>query len=112
MTFKKAEKEIVKAIVKYEGQAKSLAEVLNMSRLLEKKGIAIVQYGDKNLVFLKKEMYGDGFEYQGLGNVAELLSLIDTLVKKKYIMMIPVCESNTLVIGARNRNGRNPMLFP
>ena len=50
MTFKKTEKEIIKAIIKYEGQAKSLAEVLNKSKLLEKKGIGIVQYGGKNII--------------------------------------------------------------
>ena len=35
MTFKKTEKEIIKAIVKYDGKAKSLAEVFNKSKLLE-----------------------------------------------------------------------------
>lgn len=100
MTFKKTEKEIIKAIVKYDGKAKSLAEVFNMSKLLEKKGIGIVQYGGKNMVFLRKDLYDDVFHNDGLGYIAELLSLIDTLIKQKYLVMIPFCTEDTLVIGA------------
>lgn len=51
MTFKKTEKEIIKAIAKYGDNEKSLAEVLHQSKLLEKRGLAIVhennQYYDK-----------------------------------------------------------------
>lgn len=108
MTFKNTEKEIIKAIVKYEGQAKSLAEVLNKSKLLEKKGIGIVQYGGKNMIFLKKEVYDDWFHNDGLGYVAELLSLIDTLAKRKYIVLIPFCTNHTLVIGTENAKWLKP----
>ena len=100
MTFKKTEKEIIKAIVKYDGKAKSLAEVFNKSKLLEKKGIGIVQHGGKNMVFLRKDLYDDWFHNDGLGYIAELLSLIDTLVKQKYLVMIPFNTEDTLVIGA------------
>ena len=100
MTFKKTEKEIIKAIVEYDGKAKSLAEVFNKSKLLEKKGIGIVQYGGKNMVFLRKDLYDDWFHNDGLGYIAELLSLIDTLVKQKYLVLIPFCMESTLVIGA------------
>ena len=108
MTFKKTEKEIIKAIVKYDGKAKSLAEVFNKSQLLEKKGIGIVQYGGKNMVFLRKDLYDDWFHNDGLGYIAELLSLIDTLIKQKYLVMIPFCTEGTLVIGAEESRWLKP----
>ena len=56
MVFKCTEKEFISALIKYEGKAKSLAEVLNKSKLLEKRGIGIVQNGEKNIIFLKKRI--------------------------------------------------------
>lgn len=111
MTFKKTEKEIIKAIVKYDGKAKSLAEVFNKSQLLEKKGIGIVQYGGKNMVFLRKDLYDDWFHNDGLGYIAELLSLIDTLIKQKYLVMIPFCTEETLVIGAQESRWLKPEII-
>jgi len=108
MTFKKTEKEIIKAIVKYDGKAKSLAEVLNKSKLLEKKGIGIVQYSGKNMVFLRMDLYNDWFHNDGLGYIAELLSLIDTLIKQKYLVMIPFCTDSTLVIGTEKSRWLKP----
>lgn len=108
MTFKKTEKEIIKAIVKYGDKAKSLAEVLNKSKLLEKRGIGIVQHGGKNMIFLRKDLYDDWFHNDGLGYIAELLSLIDTLVKQKFLVMIPFCSENTLVIGAEESRRLKP----
>lgn len=100
MTYKKTEKEIIKAIVKYKGKERTLAKVLNESKLLEKRGIGIVQHGEKNMIFLKNTMFDDDTETNGLGYVAELLSLTDTLIKQKYLVMIPFCTEDTLVIGA------------
>ena len=111
MTFKKTEKEIIKAIVKYDGKAKSLAEVFNKSKLLEKKGIGIVQYGGKNMVFLRKDLYDDWFHNDGLGYIAELLSLIDTLIKQKYLVMIPFCTESKLVIGAEESRWLKPEII-
>lgn len=54
---------------------------------------------------MRKDLYNDWFHNDGLGYVVELLSLIDTLIKKKYIIMIPFCIDNTLVIGAENALG-------
>ena len=55
MNFKKTEKEIIKAIVKYGGEVKSLVDVLNRSQLLEKRGIAIVPQNSLiNYIFLHK----------------------------------------------------------
>lgn len=42
MTFKNTEKEIIKAIVKYGDKMNSMAQVINESQLLEKRGIVIV----------------------------------------------------------------------
>lgn len=106
--WKESEKEIVKAIVKYDGKAKSLAEVLNKSKLMEKRGVGIVQYGGNNMFFLKKNFYDDWFHNDGLGYIAELLSLIDTLIKQKYLVMIPFCTENTLVIGAEESRWLKP----
>ena len=52
MNFKKTEKEIIKAIVKYGGEVKSLVDVLNESQILEKRGIAILPHND---LWKKKE---------------------------------------------------------
>lgn len=49
MILNHTEKEFISAITTYEGKAKSLAEVLNKSKLLERRGIGIVQYGGKNI---------------------------------------------------------------
>ena len=111
MTFKRTEKEIIKAIVKYDGKAKSLAEVFNKSKLLEKRGIGIVQDGGKNMVFLRKDLYDDWFHNDGLGYIAELISLIDTLIKQKYLVMIPFCTEGTLVIGAEESRWLKPEII-
>lgn len=100
MVFNRTEKEFINAIIAYNGKAKSIADVLNRSGLLEKRGIGIVQHGGMNIIFLKKDMYDDWFHSDGLGYVVELLSLIDTLVKKKHIIMIPFCTDNILMVGA------------
>lgn len=108
MTYKKTEKEIIKAIVQYDGKAKSLAEVLNKSKLLEKRGIGIVEYGGNNIIFLDKDRYDDWEDSEGMGYVAELLSLINTLIKQKHLVMIPFCTDDTLVIGAEESKWSRP----
>lgn len=100
MNLNKADKEFIRAIVKYDGKAQSLADVLNKSRLLEKRGIGIVHHCGKNIIFLRKDIYEEWFDRNGLGYVAGLLSLIDTLIKKKYITMIPFITDDIIVIGA------------
>lgn len=54
MNLNKADKEFIRAIVKYDGKAQSLADVLNKSRLLEKRGIGIVQHYDKISYFCER----------------------------------------------------------
>lgn len=101
MNLNKADKEFIRAIVKYDGKAQSLADVLNKSRLLEKRGIGIVHHCGKNIIFLRKDIYEEWFDRNVLGYVVGLLSLIDTLIKKKYITMIPFVTDDILVIGAK-----------
>lgn len=101
MNLNKTDKEFIRAIVEYDGKAQSLADVLNNSRLLEKRGIGIVRHCGKNIIFLRKDIYEEWFDRNGLGYVAGLLSIIDTLIKKKYIMMIPFVTDDILVIGAK-----------
>lgn len=101
MNLNKTDKEFIRAIIKYDGKAQSLADVLNKSRLLEKRGIGIVQHYDKNIIFLRKDIYEEWFDRNGLGYVEELLSLIDTLIKEKYIKLVSSVTDNILVVGAK-----------
>lgn len=108
MNLNKTDKEFIRAIVKYDGKAQSLADILNKSRLLEKRGIGIVQHCGKNIIFLRKDIYEEWFDRNGLGYVVGLLSLIDTLIKKKYITMIPFVTDDILVIGAKESKWLRP----
>ena len=79
MTFKKTEKEIIRTIVKYGGEVKSLAGLINKSHLLEKKGIAIIP-DTTNRIFLKKSKYKEHDCKEPLGYIAEIVSLINYLI--------------------------------
>ena len=63
------------------------------------------------MVFLRKDLYDDWFHNDGLGYIAELLSLIDTLIKQKYLVMIPFCTEGTLVIGAEESRWLKPEII-
>lgn len=99
MTFKKTEKEIIKAIVKYGNNEKSLAEVLHQSKLLEKKGIAIIDANNKYYVFLDKEHYDDEETNKAFGYISELMSLVDMLIERRLIVLIPFGDSYCKCIG-------------
>ena len=109
--WKESEKEIIRAIVKYDGEEKSLAKVFNKSKLLENRGLAIVQNGGENIIFLRNDMYDAPDNSRGLGYVAELMSLTDTLIKRKLIVMIPFCTDSTLVIGAEESKWLEPEII-
>lgn len=109
--WKESEKEIIRAIVKYDGEEKSLAKVLNKSKLLENRGLAIVQYGGENIIFLRNDMYDAPDNSRGLAYIAELMSLTDTLIKRKLIVMVPFCTDNTLVIGAEDSKWLAPEII-
>lgn len=98
MTFKKTEKEIIKTIVKYGGDVKSLADVINKSHLLEKRGIAIIP-DNKNLIYLKKTLYQDWDDKETFGYIADFVSLINYLIDNRLIVTIPFRNTQPLVIG-------------
>lgn len=98
MTFKKTEKEIIKTIVKYGGDVKSLADVINKSHLLEKRGIAIIP-NNRNLIYLKKTMYQDWDDKEAFGYIADFVSLISYLIDNRLIVTIPFRNTQPLVIG-------------
>jgi len=103
MTFKKTEKEIIKAIVKYGGEVKSLVDVLNESKILEKRGIVIMPYDNRCYIFLHKDKFSESDidEKRGLGYVTELVSLIHLLIKERLIVIIPARDCPSPVIGKR-----------
>lgn len=101
MKFKKTEKEIIKTIVKYGGDVKSLADVINESHLLEKRGIAFATDGRNGTIFLKKNQY-DYDDKEPLGYIADLVSLINMLIESRYLVIIPLESSPELIIGRKN----------
>lgn len=110
MTFKKTEKEIIKTIVKYGGDVKSLAEVINKSELLEKRGIAFATDGGNGFIFLNKTRY-EYDDKEPLGYVAELVSLINMLIEKRYLVIIPLESSPELIIGRKKSRWYKPRLI-
>ena len=112
MTFKKTEKEIIKAIVKYGGEVKSLVDVLNESKILEKRGSAIVPCPNDKLcyIFLHKDKFSedDMDEKRGLGYVVEIVSLIQLLIEKRLIVIVPYRYRPSLVIGKTNTEWHKP----
>ena len=112
MTFKKSEKEIIKAIVKYGGEDdKSLAEVLNASKLLEKKGIAIISQSSRYYVFLNKKHYDYEESNMALGYIAEIMSLISMLIENRLIVPISFANSFTYEIGVDGFRAIKPDLY-
>ena len=79
MAFKKTEKDILKAIVKYGEGEHSMAKVLNKSKLLEKNGIVIAFGSNRNYVFYDKNKY-EWEDGNALSYVSELISLIKHLI--------------------------------
>ena len=110
MTFKKSEKEIIKARVKYGGEVKSLAEVINKSQLLEKRGIAIIP-DTINRVFFKKTKYKED-DKEPWGFICEFVSLINYLIDNRLIVIIPFNEFTSLVLGKEKSEwGKNRMII-
>jgi hypothetical protein len=103
MTFKNTEKEIIKAIVKYGDDKNSMAQVINESQLLEKRGIVIAwgAHGTNcSYVFLDKQKY-DWHDNKALGYISEMISLIHLLIDNRLITLIPVNTRGSEVIGRR-----------
>ena len=113
MNFKKTEKEIIKAIVKYGGEVKSLVDVLNESKILEKRGIVIMPHEERCYIFLHKDKFSESDldEKRGLGYVTELVSLIHLLIKERLIIIIPARDCPSPVIGKRHAKKTAPELI-
>ena len=107
MTFKKSEKEIIKAIVKYGEKEKSMAKVLNKSQLLEKKGIVIAFASGRNYVFCDKKKY-DWEDANAISYVAELISLIRFLVDNRLITILPINLREAHVLGRQQARLAKP----
>ena len=109
--FKNTEKEIIKTIVKYGGDVKSLADVINKSHLLENRGSAIIP-NNRNLIYLKKTKYDDWDDKEAFGYLADFVSLITYLIDNRLIVTIPFRESIPLVIGKeKSEYGRNGIVI-
>ena len=111
MKFKNTEKEIIKAIVKYGNNEKSLAEVLHQGKLLENRGIAIIYCNNMYYVFLDKSFYGEEETNKAFGYISELMSLVKMLIENRYIVMIPFANSYTQTIGVYGFRGIKPNIF-
>ena len=107
MTFKKSEKEIIKAIVKYGEKDNSMAKVLNKSQLLEKKGIVIAFASGRNYVFCDKKKY-DWEDANAISYVAELISLIRFLVENRLITILPINLREAHVLGRQQARLARP----
>lgn len=107
MTFKKSEKEIIKAIVKYGEKDNSMAKVLNKSQLLEKKGIVIAFASGRNYVFRDKKKY-DWEDAKAISYVAELISLIRFLVDNRLITILPINLREAHVLGRQQARLASP----
>ena len=101
MAFKKTEKDILKAIVKYGEGEHSMAKVLNKSKLLEKNGIVIAFGSNRNYVFYDKNKY-DWEDGNALSYVSELISLIKHLIDNRLITILTDNVRYTHVIGRQN----------
>ena len=111
MKFKKTEKEIIKAIVKYGDGKCSLAEALDKDKLLEKKGIAIIHENGRNYVFLDMAVHEDWFANDGLGYVAELIALKELLIQNRDLILIPYVHAYSHTIGVNGFNGVKPDVY-
>ena len=85
MEYKNTEKEIIKALVKYEGKAGTIADALTQSKVLERHGVVIVPKGYEFFAFFDKELYHD---WDDIGYLVELLSVIDSLTTSRDIRLI------------------------
>lgn len=85
MKYKNIEKEIIKALVKYEGKTETIADALTQSNVLERHGVVIVPKGYEFFAFFDKRLYHD---WDNIGYLAELLSIIDSLLTNRDILLI------------------------
>jgi hypothetical protein len=103
MTFQKQEKKFIKAIVKYGDHAESLADAINKSHILEKRGWNIVLGDDgRSYLFFRQDKYDIEEEQKVRGFLAELLALLDKLYSERLLVAFPSSHNRPLVIGKEN----------
>lgn len=101
MTFKETDKEIIRAIVKYGDDTGSLAQIINKSELLEKRGIVIAFASDRNYVFLDKQNY-EWNDKRALSFITEFINLVKYLSDNHYITILNDNTRGAHVIGRKN----------
>lgn len=103
MRFTKTEKTYIKTIVKYSANANSLADAINKSGILEKRGWNIVRTDDrKYYLFFRQDKYSYEDERLLMGELAELLALLDKLYNERLLIAFPSSCNTPLVIGKEN----------
>ena len=107
MTFKKTEKEIIKAIVKYGEKDHSMAKVLNKSKLLENRGLVIAFASGRNYVFSDKQKY-DWEDAKANSYISELISLLKYLIANRLINILPINVREAHVIGRQKARLARP----
>lgn len=107
MTFKKTEKEIIRAIVKFGEKENSMAKVLNKSKLLEKRGIVIAFASSRNYVFFDKMKY-DWEDAKAISYISELISLLKYLIANRLITILPINVRELHVVGRQHSKQLRP----
>lgn len=103
MTFKKVEKEYIKALIKYVGDADSLSDAITKSHLIENHGWNIVLSDEgKYYLFYRLDKYDCEDERKVRGYLAELLALLDKLCSDRLLIAFPSSSDRPLVIGKEN----------
>ena len=99
MKYTKEEREIIKLIVQNEGKGLSIAQVLNYSRFLEKRGVAIIDVNGSQIICSRKDIYPDYFDSRSSVYLVNLLALIDRLHGKGSLKFCNQSFQRPLVIG-------------
>lgn len=107
MTFKKTEKEIIRAIVKFGEIENSMAKVLNESKLLEKRGIVFAFASSRNYVFFDKKKY-DWEDAKAISYISELISLLKYLIANRLITILPINVRELHVVGRQHSKLSRP----
>ena len=98
--FNKTEREIVRSIVNFSDKAESLADAINKSRLLEKRGWAVASKDDGEFyLFYRSDKYDYEDEQKVRGYLAELLALLEKLYNERLLVAFPSSHNRPLVIG-------------
>jgi hypothetical protein len=107
MTFKKTEKEIIKAIVKYGEKEHSMAKVLNKSKLLENRGLVIAFVSGRSYVFSDKQKY-EWEDAKAISYISELISLLKYLIANRLITILPINLREVHAVGRQHSKPYRP----